>query len=298
MHKLKKKSGFTLVELLVVISIIAMLLAVLMPALSTARNSARVIMCAANIKEIGYLIPLYRADNNNEVPKLAQKYYELAKYAYLSAAFKNYVPELRNLPPELNITIPWTTSQYQVYAEKYVPKYFVCPFATAGIPKIDRQSAGSIELNGQRLGLFKRVGSDDSYVTQRFITLKDTVTNQVGWSGEHPLGSPFGTPEYGELNWFNPLDIGKIKAKDTPLWVWENSIRAAKWDSEQIKKAGGSSQSDVMVLMCDRGQHCARVGTVNSINNYGSHKKGGKGGTNILFGDLHAGWVNGHRVGW
>lgn len=297
MKNRKRRLGFTLVELLVVISVIAMLLAILMPALSSARNTAKVVMCSANIKQLGYLIPVYRADNDNEVPKIAQKYYELAKYAYLSAAFKNYIPELRNCP--MDFTLDWVPSQYETYATKYVPKYFVCPFATSGKPKIDRQSDGAIELNGQRVGLYKRVGSDDSYVTEKFKIIKDTITTQSGWWGGHPLGEPYGLPEYGVMNWVNPQDIGKIKTNGgTSLWTWENSIRPTKWDATQVKSVGAASLSDVIVLMCDRGQHCGRVSQTNSINNYGSHKKQGKGGTNVLFGDLHAGWVNGHRIGW
>jgi prepilin-type N-terminal cleavage/methylation domain-containing protein/prepilin-type processing-associated H-X9-DG protein len=48
MKKIHNKKGFTLVELLVVISIIAVLLAVLMPSLNKARELARRIVCASN----------------------------------------------------------------------------------------------------------------------------------------------------------------------------------------------------------------------------------------------------------
>lgn len=51
--------GFTLVELLVVISIIALLLAVLMPALAKAREQGRKIVCGAHMKEMGLGMQMY-----------------------------------------------------------------------------------------------------------------------------------------------------------------------------------------------------------------------------------------------
>ncbi|OHB53291.1 MAG: hypothetical protein A2Y12_15700 [Planctomycetes bacterium GWF2_42_9] len=67
-YELKRKNGFTLVELLVVISIIAILLAVLMPALNKARESGQKVVCASNGKQLYLATACYAQDNKNKIP--------------------------------------------------------------------------------------------------------------------------------------------------------------------------------------------------------------------------------------
>ena len=61
------KSGFTLVELLVVISIIALLVSILMPALGKARKQAQQLVCSAHMKQFGLATHLYSMDNNDHL---------------------------------------------------------------------------------------------------------------------------------------------------------------------------------------------------------------------------------------
>jgi len=67
---MRKPRAFTLVELLVVITIVALLAALLFSAMARARAGARRVRCAAQLNGIGQMLQMYFGENRNTLPKL------------------------------------------------------------------------------------------------------------------------------------------------------------------------------------------------------------------------------------
>jgi prepilin-type N-terminal cleavage/methylation domain-containing protein/prepilin-type processing-associated H-X9-DG protein len=128
---MRKIKGFTLVELLVVISIIAILLAVLIPSLNKARELGRRVVCMNNLKSLGTANAVYANQYN---------------YAYLPAAYKMFLADDMHWWPGntefrkiLNIgsygkdkkAVGDTTLDQTAAKSMYnMPKSFLCPSDT------------------------------------------------------------------------------------------------------------------------------------------------------------------------
>ena len=79
--KCHSNEGFTLIELLVVIAIVAILAAVLFPVFVRAKESARIVKCLSNLKQINSGMMMYIADNGERFPaaKYQCRVYDMAQ---------------------------------------------------------------------------------------------------------------------------------------------------------------------------------------------------------------------------
>jgi prepilin-type N-terminal cleavage/methylation domain-containing protein len=65
---MRRKKGFTLVELLFVIAIIGVILSLLAPALLTVKRRARCVQCISRLRQLGLAVATYMTEHNDVIP--------------------------------------------------------------------------------------------------------------------------------------------------------------------------------------------------------------------------------------
>jgi len=106
----KSNKGFTLVELLVVIGIIALLIAILLPALNRARRAAKTTVCMSNLRQMGTAWTMYLSENKGHLPYYMWNNPSVAEtlwHGYWMGIFADYRVSIgQMLCPEANEPTP------------------------------------------------------------------------------------------------------------------------------------------------------------------------------------------------
>jgi prepilin-type N-terminal cleavage/methylation domain-containing protein len=90
----RKGGGFSLVELLVVVAVIAILAALLLPALGRGKAEARRTQCLSQLQQWGAGLQLYVLDNEEEIPRRGQGVRPLTQLDRPEDWFNALAPEL------------------------------------------------------------------------------------------------------------------------------------------------------------------------------------------------------------
>ncbi|MGC8862755.1 MAG: type II secretion system protein [Armatimonadota bacterium] len=132
-----KKHGFTLVELLVVIAIIAIVVAMIFPVLVQAKESARMRVCAANLKQLGTAILRYAEDHDGYGLPPPPVYYRNPWILCAEPLVPEYIPQ--SVRPFRGEKVSSALPYPGVAPEQKPPWLWVCPGDTnRGTREVER----------------------------------------------------------------------------------------------------------------------------------------------------------------
>lgn len=284
---MKRKRGFTLVELLVVIGIIAVLISVLLPALNAARKQAATVKCLSALRQIGLAFQFY------------------------SQAYRDAYPVVRQDLPDNGVTPVNSINKY--YTD------MLMPFVTKGGKMNFEIGSDKLAFEQARASVLWGCPEWDGWRNTTATTVNEVSVFETGYAmnyyptitADHPTNPAAMPPStetqmrwastyhgkyYKKTQWTKPSE--RLLMADANLWLLgfvpvgtPGSALAPQNAARALASTGGASN-------IDRYRHGKYPRIVGSGSAAIFSLNGGKVSFNVLYCDGHAATLSDLREGY